>query len=201
MPVPKTKSELLSAIETEFRKLDQELESLPMAASYERSMDGHAKGTTMSPHDLVAYLVGWNELILKWHARRSAGQSVDFPETGFKWNELGRLAQKFYRDYESTLFPKLVKRLRDAKTKLIALIEDHDDQALYGQPFYERWPLGRMIQWNSSSPYANASARLRRWRKHRTSTPERSGDTPPRLHARTATKGRRRSQPPSADAK
>lgn len=171
MPVPKTKSDLLAAIDTQFCKLDAELATLPSEACGERSMEGHAKGTTMSPHDLVAYLVGWNELVLKWHARRSAGKPVDFPETGFRWNELGRLAQKFYRDYEALPFARLVKRLHVAKARIVALIEDHDDRTLYLQPFYERWPLGRLIQWNTSSPYANACARLRKWRKHRMNLP------------------------------
>lgn len=50
--------------------------------------------------NLVAYLVGWNELVLKWLERDAAGLPIDFPETGYKWNELGRLAGRFYQDYE-----------------------------------------------------------------------------------------------------
>ena len=36
-----------------------------------------------------------NELVLKWLERDADGEPIDFSETGFKWNELGRLAQKF----------------------------------------------------------------------------------------------------------
>ncbi|WP_326491305.1 ClbS/DfsB family four-helix bundle protein, partial [Rhodovulum sulfidophilum] len=64
------------------------------------SMEGHAAGTMMSPADLVAYLLGWNELVLKWLDRDDRGEAVEFPETGFKWNQLGSLAQKFYADYQ-----------------------------------------------------------------------------------------------------
>ena len=50
--------------------------------SLSKTMEGHAKGTLMSVHDLVSYLVGWNELVLKWCERKDQGLAVDFPETG-----------------------------------------------------------------------------------------------------------------------
>jgi hypothetical protein len=158
---------LLAAIETSFDKLQRELATIPEPLALERTLDGHAQGTQMSVHDLVAYLVGWNELVLKWHAGRQAGRAVDFPETGYRWNELGRLAQKFYADYADLPFPDLLQRLNAAKAALVALIEGLDDAVLYGVPWYEKYTLGRMIQFNTSSPYANARARLRAWRKHR----------------------------------
>ena len=49
----------------------------------------------MSIHNLVSYLVGWSSLVLKWNRKSEDKEPIDFPETGYKWNELGRLAQKF----------------------------------------------------------------------------------------------------------
>ncbi|KOF22094.1 hypothetical protein AC244_00565 [Ensifer adhaerens] len=165
MAVPRTKAELLSAIETEFAKLERELDSIPPERFAEPSLDGHAKGTMMSVGDLVAYLIGWGELVIKWIERDEQGLPVDFPETGFKWNELGRLAQKFYSDYRALPPSELLSRLAGSKAALVALIEARDDQALYAQAWYDKWPLGRMIQFNTSSPYANARGRLRKWKK------------------------------------
>lgn len=119
----------------------------------------------MSVQDLVAYLTGWNELVLKWHAGRDAGVPVDFPETGYRWNELGTLAQKFYADFADLPFDALLQRFAEAKGRIVALIERHDDAELYGAPWYETYTMGRMIQFNTSSPYANARGRLRRWKK------------------------------------
>ncbi len=101
MAVPPNKDQLLKAINANFDKLRRELSDIPDTMARSSSLEGHAKGTMMSVADLVAYLVGWNELVLKWLNRDTAGEPVDFPETGFKWNELGLLAQKFYRDYEA----------------------------------------------------------------------------------------------------
>ena len=169
MAVPASKGELLQAIEREYGKLKRELGQIPLARWREKTMEGHAAGTSMSVHDLVAYLVGWNELVLKWHARKAAGEPVDFPETGYKWNELGRLAQKFYRDYETLGDEELLAKLDTVKARIVSLIEQADDEALYGRPWYEKWTAGRMIQFNTSSPYANACGRLRKWRKNESS--------------------------------
>ena len=49
----------------------------------------------MSIHNLVSYLLGWSSLVLKWNRKSEDKEPIDFPETGYKWNELGRLAQKF----------------------------------------------------------------------------------------------------------
>ena len=167
MAVPQDKAQLIAAIDIEFGKLLKTLAEVPATLVHAREMEGHAKGTRMSPFDLVAYLAGWNELVLKWLARDAAGEPVDFPETGFKWNELGRLAGKFYRDYENLPYPQLLARLEAAERAIRAAVEKADDEALYGRTWYEKWTMGRMIQFNTASPYANARGRLRKWLKSR----------------------------------
>ncbi|MGU3576028.1 ClbS/DfsB family four-helix bundle protein [Brucellaceae bacterium C25G] len=165
MSVPTDKAELLKAIDVNFEKLILDLKQVPLNIVDEKTLTGHVKDTTISVANLTAYLVGWNELVLKWLDQDAAGQIIDFPETGFKWNELGRLAQKFYVDYEDTTYPELLKRLECAKSRIVSIIENYSNDVLYGQPWYEKWTMGRMIQFNTSSPYANARIRLRKWLK------------------------------------
>lgn len=165
MAVPQNKAELLKAINGRFDKLLGVIGTVPAGATDEASMEGHAKGTQMSPANLVAYLVGWNELVLKWLDLDEAGRPIDFPETGYKWNELGLLAQKFYVDFETVPFPELVDRLKNAKSRIVAIIESKDDGELYERSWYDKWTMGRMIQFNTASPYDNARGRLRKWLK------------------------------------
>jgi len=163
MAVPQSKTELLSAIEVNFDKLMTDLRAVPLDLADDCGLDGHAAGTRMSIANLVSYLIGWNELVLKWLDRDKAGLTVDFPETGFKWSELGRLAQKFYRDYEALPYPALLQRLEAAKERIVSEIESRSDDTLYGRDWRDgKWTMGRMIQFNTSSPYANARARLRK---------------------------------------
>ena len=161
MAVPTSKAELLAAIMTAFEKLMTDLAKVRPNQAREVTMKGHANGTTMSPADLVAYLVGWNELVLKWLDRDDRDEPVDYPEAGFKWNQLGLLAQKFYADCNAIEWPELLARLEDAKTGLMVTITARSDEELYGGAWYGKWTKGRMIQFNTSSAYANARARIR----------------------------------------
>lgn len=167
MPVPANKEELLKAIETNYSKLKKELETISVEETAVKELDGHAKGTLMSIDNLLAYLVGWGELVLKWNKNRSENKPVDFPETGYKWNELGKLAQKFYADYQNDDFNTLIQKLDDTVKKITSLIESKNNDELYGVGWFEKWTLGRMIQFNTASPYNNARGRIRKWKKEK----------------------------------
>ncbi|WP_339776563.1 ClbS/DfsB family four-helix bundle protein [uncultured Thalassospira sp.] len=165
MAIPASREELLFAITTTFDRLMADLAKVPPSRAREATLKGHAAGTLMSPSDLVAYLIGWNELVLKWLDRDDRGEPVDFPATGFKWNQLGLLAQKFYADLNAQEWPELLHRFAAAKAQLIATVKARSDDELYGKPWYGKWTKGRMIQFNTSSPYANARIRIRKWLK------------------------------------
>ncbi|AQR67145.1 hypothetical protein BZG29_01345 [Janthinobacterium sp. LM6] len=168
MAIPNSKQELVEAITTTYAKLAQELARVPQALARDPVLEGQVKGTRMSVCDLLAYLVGWNELVLHWHAQLRDGKSmadIVFPAEGFTWNALGALAQRFYADYAGLSMDDLLQRLEQAKNQLLALIDAHDDAQLYGQPWYTHYTMGRMIQFNTASPYANARTRLRAWLK------------------------------------
>ncbi|ANC93111.1 ClbS/DfsB family four-helix bundle protein [Azospirillum humicireducens] len=165
MAVPQSRRELLDAISKTYVRLAADLASVPPERAREATLDGHVLGTQMSVADLVAYLIGWNLLVLKWCGGKASGEPVDFPETGFKWNELGRLAQKFYADQAGVAYTDLLRQFTNVNARIIALVEGETDASLYGAPWYGKHTQGRMIQLNTSSPYANARARLRKWLK------------------------------------
>ena len=167
MAVPTCKAELLAAIGTSFGKLLRDLERVPLSRVRETTLPGHVAGDSMSPADLVSYLIGWNSLVLKWLEQDDRGAAVDFPETGFKWTQLGPLAQKFYADYQGLDWADLIALLVSVNARLVDTVSARPEPELYGQTWYGKWTKGRMIQFNSSSPYANARGRLRKWLRAR----------------------------------
>ncbi|REA63671.1 hypothetical protein DSL64_04345 [Dyadobacter luteus] len=167
MAVAANKDELSKAIKDNYARLKTELEGISPEIAGIQELEGHSKGTLMSIHNLVAYLVGWGELVLKWNQGKDDSMDVDFPETGFGWNQLGKLAQKFYGDYSDETYPSLLCRLDKVVGQVLSLVDQKTDEQLYGFPWYGKWTLGRMIQFNTSSPYANARARLRKWKREK----------------------------------
>ncbi len=100
MAVPSSKEELIKVINSIFSLLHKKLESITPQIAFKPLLEEHTKGTTISMVNLVSYLIGWGELVLHWRNQEGKGETIIFPENGYKWNELGRLAQKFYRNYE-----------------------------------------------------------------------------------------------------
>lgn len=165
MAVPANKQELQIAIETNYSKLKKELSTIPVELTSISNLEGHAKNTMMSINNLTSYLIGWGELVFKWNIKKDNNETVDFPETGYKWNELGKLAQKFYKDYEKDDFITLCDKLDNTVFTILTLIEQKSNTELYNVEWYEKWTLGRMIQFNTASPYNNARGRIRKWKK------------------------------------
>lgn len=159
--VPENKKQLLAAMTKNWDALQKKLSLVPAEQAYITQLDGHVSGTQMSVANLVSYLIGWGEQVLYWHQQERAGQRIDFPASGYKWNELGKLAQKYYADYASiTCWSALLEKHADTHRKLLELVESYSDDALYGIPWYNTWTRGRMIQFNTASPYKNAATRL-----------------------------------------
>ena len=164
MPIPTNKESLQSEISKQYNQLVKELASIPIELTTLNELDGHKKDTLMSINNLVAYLVGWGNLVLKWIHQKENGIETIFPENGFKWNELGLLAQKFYVDYEDDDFHTLCKKLEICTQLILQEIEKYSNYDLYEVTWYDKWTLGRMIQLNTSSPFKNAVVRIRKWK-------------------------------------
>jgi hypothetical protein len=165
MAIPQNKQQLLDAIKGNYQKLRTDLVNIDHMDATRKELEGHAKGSVMSVCNLVAYLAGWGVLVLKWNRQKDAGIPVHFPETGYKWNELGKLAQKFYNDYSTLSYTNLINKLDEVVADILLLVESKNEKQLYGIPWYDNWTLGRMIQLNTSSPYLNARNRIRSWKR------------------------------------
>lgn len=166
MPIPNNKESLINEITNNYRKLVNELSVIPIEHTTLLELEGHAKDTKMSIKNLVSYLVGWGNLVLKWIHQKENGIETIFPDNGFKWNELGILAQKFYVDYEADDFHTLCKKLENCTQLILLEIERYSNYDLYEVTWYDKWTLGRMIQLNTSSPFKNAVGRIKKWKRN-----------------------------------
>lgn len=145
MPILESRQQLQMAIRANYAKLKRELAEITPEMAASMQMKGHAKNTSMSISNLLAYLTGWGRLVLKWNTRLEKCQPVDFPDTGFKWNQLGKLAQKFYDDYKEKDYTSLLSELDSVFEQIEFLVERKTNDELYAAGWYGKWTLGRMI--------------------------------------------------------
>ena len=165
MAIPTNKIELQNDIRSAYKKLALELASIEENLTGKKELPGHSKDSAMSINNLLSYLIGWGQLVLKWNKAKERAEHIDFPETGYKWNELGLLAQKFYKDFSDSNYRALCKKLDKVVSEILNLIDKKTNAELYHEVFYKEYTFGRLIQLNTASPYKNALLRIRKWRK------------------------------------
>lgn len=163
--IPTNKSELEASISIAFNKILADYSTIPNNVTRQLGVVGNVKGTEISVCDTLAYLIGWQKLVLKWVKLSNQSQTVDFPETGYKWNELGKLAQHFQFQYAQWSYKDLLEEFTVVSKEVLKLIASLSDHQLYGEPWYKKYTLGKMIQFNTTSPMVNIRSKVRKFKK------------------------------------
>lgn len=164
MPLPTNKIELLRNLKTAYSKLIEEAAAIP--PELERSAeleDG------ISPCDLIAYQIGWGQLLLSWDELESCGENPQMPAPGYKLNQLGLLASSFYREHSDQELKQLLGQFETLMQRMRLFIESSSEEILFGigkrQWAGPKWPLAKRIQVNTVAPYGSARTKLRKWKK------------------------------------
>ena len=166
MAIPTNKTELINDIKSTYAKVRPEFD-IDKSLVNEKTMTGQIKDSKMSVHNLASYLLGWGEMMLDWdRAYRATGEVPDFQISNY-----GKLAQKFYQDYAGIEYDVLLKKLDETVEKIIKMLDAKTNQQLYEKIWYttkssnKDYTFGRLVQFNTSSPYRNAYSRMRKWKK------------------------------------
>ena len=56
-------------------------------------------GVDRTPAQMLAYQLGWMDLLLGWERDEQAGREVVTPAPGYRWNRLGDLYSAFYEQW------------------------------------------------------------------------------------------------------
>lgn len=164
MAIPKNKDELLKVLESSYSKLRMEILEIPESLSRKKTIHGD-----VSVCDVLAYQIGWGNLFLSWYAAGKKNEIPAMPREGYKWNELGKLAQKFYSEHQMYIKQQLLSIFEKTFNEILEIVQKEQNSSLYCIGVYawtgDKWPLGRWINVNTSSPYQSALAKIRKWKK------------------------------------
>lgn len=170
MPLPTSQQELLSRFDTAYHKLREEITRVPDELSRAPLLEGG-----LCVCDLMAYQIGWGRLLLQWEALEQAGQPVEMPASGFKWNQLGALANSFYLRSRDDSAAQLLSQLDALASDLREFMASSSEQLLFsvGQRQWAgaKWPVVKWLQVNTIAPYNSARVKLRKWQKTRPAAP------------------------------
>ncbi|MBI4905375.1 MAG: ClbS/DfsB family four-helix bundle protein [Acidobacteria bacterium] len=163
MPIPKTKSELLTAMEREYRLL---MESIGSVDEANRTVPGVCH--QWSVKDVIAHLVGWKKMLLTWWAEGLEGGNPRTPAADLKWNQTPELNRRIYEQWRDVPWDEVLREFESTWQALHLLAVATSEADLFRKglyPWMRVWPLARWISANTSSHYLWARTRIRRFSK------------------------------------
>ena len=132
-----------------------------------------------TPRHMIAYQLGWMELLLSWERAEQKGCEVVTPTPEFKWNQLGGLYESFYRRWEKTPAQELIERFNTLLDEVVQLVNTFSATELFepGQRAWasstpSAWPVWKWVHINTVAPFTTFRTKIRKWKKQRNLTLE-----------------------------
>ncbi len=138
----------------------------------EADKDKPMDGVDRTPAQMVAYQLGWMNLLLCWEEQEQQGNTVITPHPDYKWNNLGGLYESFYRQYETYSLQELCTMFNETVQKIMNMTESYSDDELF-QPGGRRWaastpsnwPVWKWLHINTVAPFQSFRSKIRKWKK------------------------------------
>ncbi len=132
-----------------------------------------------TPYQMMAYELGWMNLILSWEHKESEGFEVITPTREYSWKNLKGLYQSFYVKYESYSLDELCTLFRGALMNILEMVENMSEDELFkiGQRKWadspnQDWPVWKWIHVNTVAPYKTFRTKLRTWKRNNKTMPD-----------------------------
>ncbi|PKQ31325.1 MAG: hypothetical protein CVT62_10410 [Actinobacteria bacterium HGW-Actinobacteria-2] len=162
MPRPTTRSDLIEAAQAGYEALASLIGGLPVEqASAEFAFADRDRNV----RDVIAHLVAWHRMMLRWYAEGMAGDTPSIPAAGYSWRTLPALNQQIWQAAQTQTLSEALLQLQESHRELMAVISRHNDVELFTKRQF-RWTgstsLGSYLISSTSSHYDWALKKLRR---------------------------------------
>lgn len=160
--------ELIERIRYTYWRLDQEFDEIT-----EDELHLRLEGVDRTPYEILAYLLGWIQLVQQWEHTEQSGEIAITPVPGIRWNEPGKLYASFYEHYKDYTLEQLRQELRQAVQEWCEWITELSELELFGAGQRRwaanaaAWPLWKWLHINSVAPFQTFRTRIRKWKKLR----------------------------------
>lgn len=161
-----SKEELKKAIHEAYRALDLEFADLKVCQK-----DLRLEEVDRTPAEIIAYQLGWMNLVMKWDRDEKKGETVITPTPDYKWNQLGGLYQSFYLTYASYSLDELRALFKETEYQWQHWIDALSEDELFTQGVRKwtgtnpRWAMVKWIHINSVAPFKSFRAKIRKWKR------------------------------------
>ncbi|MCL1917477.1 MAG: ClbS/DfsB family four-helix bundle protein [Peptococcaceae bacterium] len=173
MPRPTTKTELITAVNTEWDKLWDMIDTIPVGAQSvifnfgdnPKLKEAHWQ-RDKNMRDVLVHLYEWHKLMLEWTAANFNGEAKHFLPEPYTWKTYGDMNVGFWEKHQSTPYDEAKAMLCKSHGEIMALIERLTDEELFEKKHFS-WTdgLGSYFVSVTSSHYNWAMKKIKQYVK------------------------------------
>jgi uncharacterized protein (TIGR03083 family) len=160
MPRPTTKNALLDAIEIERSALEALLASLSPEQMTEPGTVGE-----WSVKDVLAHLIEWEQMVLRWHSAGRRGKVPVTPSEEFNWAQLPQLNRQIFEKHHDRPLADVQREFKTSFKKILKTIQGLSNADLFSHGRFA-WTknntLGAYFVSNTSSHYHWATTTIKK---------------------------------------
>ncbi len=175
MSRPTTKTDLLTAADGQFKKLNtmiSELTEKELTTRYDFSDDAKKKEAhwkrDKNLRDVLAHLYEWHQLLLDWVHSNQNGEEMPFLPEPYNWRTYGDMNVQFWKKHQNTSLEEAKDMLEKSHREVVHLAETFSNEELFSKGVY-KWAggnaLGSYFVSVTSSHYDWAMKKLKAHRK------------------------------------
>lgn len=161
------KEAFIAEIEKTAALFIQEFDGVP-----ETALDLRLEGVDRTPREIIAYQLGWMDLIRGWDDGEQRGEAVVTPAPGYKWNQMGALYEGFYDKWSAASLGQLRQAFDEAVSGLTGWLGSFSDGELFepggrkwAQSTPSNWPVWKWVHTNTVAPFKTFRSKIRKWKK------------------------------------
>ena len=125
-----------------------------------------------TPQEIIAYQLGWMDLIRGWDSDELNGKEVIMPAPGYKWNQMGELYQGFYIKYQDKSLSQLGELFITSVDSLVEWLGGFSENELckpggrkWAASTTSNWPIWKWVHINTVAPFKSFRSKIRKWKK------------------------------------
>jgi hypothetical protein len=153
MPRPKSKKELLSQSNVNFKDLLAYVEGL---SEEKQNAEFPASYLNRNVRDVLAHIHHWHTLFLVWYVDGMKGNKPEMPAKGYTWRTVPELNREIWKMYDETPKDKVKTLLESSFEDVQRIIKAHTNTELFEKkhfPWTGSTSLGAYIVSATSSHY------------------------------------------------
>lgn len=138
-----SKTDLMSAAQTHYQKLNELIESMTekeLSTAFDFSADIKKKeahwARDKNLRDVLIHLYEWHQLVLNWVSSNMKGEDKPFLPPPYNWKTYGDMNVEFWKKHQHTLLEDADKMYRKSHEEVMELAETFSDKELFTKDIF-----------------------------------------------------------------